>query len=58
MKKKKITKVIRQNILADVDDEIWLLKKRIELKYTLTWADARDLVNDSIKELYKYEITK
>ena len=48
--KKKST--IGDRVLADVDDEMWLLKKRIELKYNITWAKARDAVNESIKMLY------
>ena len=42
-----------EQIKADVDDEIYLLMKRIQLKYKLTWAKARDAVNKSIKELYQ-----
>jgi len=46
----KLTK--KQKILADVDDEIYLMKKRIQLKHSLTWEKARDAVNESIKKLY------
>ena len=38
-------------ILCDVDDEIYLLKKRIQSKFDLTWAKARDSVNESIARL-------
>lgn len=41
----------KEQILADVDDEIWFIKKRIQLKYNLTWAKSRDAVNDSIARL-------
>ena len=47
---KKLSKYER--IKADVDDEIYLLMKRIELKHNLTWVKARNAVNKSIKELY------
>jgi len=47
---KKLTQY--QKILADVDDELWLIMKRIELKHNLTWVKARDAVNQSILELY------
>ena len=47
---KKLTK--KQKILADVDDEIYLMMKRIQLKYDLNWKKARDAVNRSIKQLY------
>lgn len=50
MKKKLTTK---EKVLADCDDEIWLLMKRIELKYKLNWNKARDLVNESIVSMYK-----
>ena len=40
-------------IKADVDDELYLLKKRIQFKYKLSWAKARNAVNKSIKELYE-----
>jgi len=41
----------QDKILADVDDEIYLLMKRIQLKHDLTWAKARDEVNESLKLL-------
>ena len=37
--------------MADVDDEIYFIKRRIQLKYKLTWAKARDAVNESIAKL-------
>ena len=54
-KRKKITNKIADKILADIDDEMWLLKKRIELKYELNWAQARDATNESIRKLYCFE---
>lgn len=51
MKKEKNKLDLANKILADINDELYLLKKRIQLKYTLTWAKARDYVNDSIKLL-------
>jgi len=44
----------KQQILADVDDEIYLLTKRIEFKHDLTWSKARDAVNGSIHKLYNF----
>ncbi|MDO8642171.1 MAG: hypothetical protein Q7R76_01090 [Candidatus Woesearchaeota archaeon] len=41
----------KQQILADVDDELFLLKQRIQLKHGLTWAKARNAVNESIARL-------
>jgi hypothetical protein len=38
-------------IKADVDDELYLLKKRIELKYSLSWEEARDASNKAVREL-------
>jgi hypothetical protein len=51
--KKKITK--KEQIVADVDDEIYLMMKRMQLKHNLTWAKARDAVNYSIERLYSYK---
>ena len=42
----------QERIKADIDDEIYLLMKRIQLKHDLTWAKARSAVNKTIKELY------
>ncbi len=42
---------LQTKILADVDDELYLLKKRIQSKFDLTWAKARDSVNESIARL-------
>ena len=41
-----------EQIKADVDDEIYLLMKRIQFTHNLTWAKARDNVNKAIKEMY------
>ncbi|MFA5141706.1 MAG: hypothetical protein WC471_01910 [Candidatus Woesearchaeota archaeon] len=41
-----------QKILSDVDEEMHLLIKRIELKHNLSWAKARDAVSKSIKILF------
>lgn len=48
----------KERILADVDDEIYLMKKRIERRYDLTWAKARDAVNGSIRKLYEFKWKK
>ena len=37
--------------MADVDDEIYEIKKKIQKKYNLTWAKARDLTNYSLRVL-------
>lgn len=50
MKQKKLSK--EQKITADVDDELYLLKKRVQLKHGLTWARARDGVNKAVRLLY------
>ena len=47
--KKKLT--INEKILADVDDEMHLLTKRIELKYSLTWAKANKKTNRAVRIL-------
>ena len=38
-------------IKADVDDELYLLMKRIELKYSLSWEEARNKTNQAVREL-------
>ena len=48
---KKLSKYER--IKADVDDEIYLLMKRIQLKHDLAWTKSRNIVNKSIRELYE-----
>ena len=40
-----------EDILGDVDDELYLLKRRIQFKHNLNWIEARDAVNDSIARL-------
>lgn len=45
--KKKLTK--ENKIFAEVDDEVYLLMKRIEFKHDLSWAKARDLVNHALR---------
>ena len=52
-KNNKVTPAIAEKICADVDDKIYLIKKRIQLKYGLTWVKARDHVNKSILDLYE-----
>ncbi len=42
----------KEKILCCVDDEIYLLMKRVQFKYGLTWAAARNSVNSAIKHLY------
>jgi hypothetical protein len=48
-KMKKTTK--EEKILADVDDVIYSLTKKIEKKYNISWEDARDKVNYAIQSL-------
>jgi hypothetical protein len=50
MKDKIISKQAKK-IIADVDDEIYNLKNKIQKKYNLTWKDARDYVNYSLRVL-------
>tara|TARA_Y100000296_G_C5113748_1_gene226570 strand:+ start:686 stop:889 length:204 start_codon:yes stop_codon:yes gene_type:complete len=50
-KKNKGLTRLQSKILSDVDDEIYLIMKRIQLKHNLTWAKARDHVNKSIATL-------
>jgi len=49
---------LQEQVLADVDDEIYLMKKRMQLKYSFRWGKARDLVNNSILTLYTYLVSK
>jgi hypothetical protein len=42
-----------KQVFKDVDDEIYLLMKRIQFKHDLTWAKARDYVNKSILNMYE-----
>ena len=46
---KKLTQ--RERILADVDDEIYTLKKRVQKNHKLTWAQARDETNHALRAL-------
>lgn len=46
---KKLSK--KEQIFADVDDEIYLLTKRIQLKHSLSWNEARDMTNYSLRNL-------
>jgi hypothetical protein len=43
---------IYEQVKADVDDEIYAMKKKVQKKHNLTWKSARDMVNQSVKELY------
>jgi len=40
-----------QKILAEIDDEIYTLKKKIQKRYNLTWNKARDITNYSLRVL-------
>ena len=39
-------------VKADVDDGLYALKKDIQSKYKLSWIESRDMVNQSVKEMY------
>ena len=50
MAKKKLSK--KEQIICCVDDEIYLLIKRIEFKYNLSWGKAKKVVNEAIRGMY------
>lgn len=50
MKNKKL--ILQERITADVDDEIYALKKKVQKKFNLSWEKARDGVNEAIKDLF------
>ncbi len=41
----------KEKILACVDDEIFLLMKRVQLKFDMKWNEARDSTNEAIAQL-------
>ncbi|MEK6914647.1 MAG: hypothetical protein AABW83_03265 [Nanoarchaeota archaeon] len=41
----------KEKIIADVDDEVYDLAKRIQKKYNLNWEKAKDLTNYSLRVL-------
>ncbi len=45
-------KRFQKKIIVNVDEEIFLLVRRIELNYGLSWEDARNSVGLAIKKLY------
>jgi hypothetical protein len=54
------TKIISENsfqkkIVVNVDEELFLLIRRIELNYGLSWKEARNSVSIAIKKLYSIE---
>ena len=54
------TKIISENsfqkkIVVNVDEELFLLIRRIELNYGLSWKEARNSVSIAIKKLYSLE---
>ena len=49
MIKEKLTQ--EEKILADVDDEIFLMKQRMKLKHRITMKKAHELVNKSLRSL-------
>ena len=49
MKQKKLS--LQEQIMADVDDELYSLKKKMQKKYTLSWIKARDYTNYSLRVL-------
>ena len=42
---------LQEQIMADVDDELYSLKKKMQKKYTLSWIKARDCTNYSLRVL-------
>jgi hypothetical protein len=42
---------LNEQICAEVDDEIYNLTKRIQKDKNLTWEEARDNVNNSLRLL-------
>ena len=42
---------LKEQIKAAVDDELYIMKKRIATYYNLSWEEARDLINQSVREL-------
>jgi len=42
---------LKEQIVADVDDELYALKKKMQKKHKLTWAKARDLTNYALRVL-------
>lgn len=45
--------IISERVKADVDDSIYELKVAVQLRYGLSFVQARDLVNNAIRELYE-----
>ena len=43
--------VMNEDILADVDDGLNELAKAIQKKYNLSWAEAKEFTNHSLKFL-------
>lgn len=39
-------------ILSEVSDEVFLLMKKVQRKFGLTWNKARENVSDSLRTLY------
>ncbi len=42
---------MEEQIMADVDDELYAIKKKIMKKYKLSWEKARDQANNSLARL-------
>ncbi len=42
---------LQEQIMADVDDEIYALKKKMQKKYKLSWVKVRDYTNYSLRVL-------
>ena len=40
-----------EEVLNDVDTEIYLMVKRIAAHYNIRWKDARDLTNKALRQL-------
>ena len=42
---------LQEQIMADVDDEIYALMKKMQKKYKLSWTKAKDYTNYSLRVL-------
>jgi len=42
---------LQEQIMADVDDELYSFKKKMQKKYKLSWTKAKDYTNYSLRVL-------
>jgi DNA replicative helicase MCM subunit Mcm2 (Cdc46/Mcm family) len=49
---------IYERLKADVDDGIYAIKKKAQEKYDLSWEEARNMTNQSVIELYEFDVKK